>query len=1034
MSALDTALTAGNLTTLRGTAHAGKLRLAVAPQTTIATALINQVSFDVPLASVTVDNTSADWLTVREGMTAWIGTSEGAADIGVYLVRKAPGATTLYLMELASGDPGLLATRTTKALQDNAFVTIKSAPNLWSVFPRIAYTPGGQGTFYKKYDVTFSDQNTTGGAVPAIVNIGEHVAVYVGDGGTYTDERSATVDLFDGTVATYAWSHDASGTVVSGAVDTAAVGIQYPPGNYIISLTVTTSGGASITVDRHLWVYDDSTNPVTEVQVTNHSISMTGARFTCEIIGDLPDDILKGAMVMLWEETDSTAIASATTKAIGFVESVSATATPGGGAVLSVASPFDIMGRVRGFSQILKAVTTPATWAEASAALCTLDFFIFYILYWHTTLLRLFDFETSGRSRAKFIWKANTGTWLQAVNSAAELDDLMLTQDSHGNLYLKRDPQMMTTSEKSAVVVRATFGEDDIVEDSLSYQRDIRATTGKIVAFGLSTDTTSAAVVASAATAAGGAGGQGIGEARLDRLASASELRVLAGNLLAKANNSIPRMGFNLMTNYAVIEPALRYYVTLDVDTAELLPVGEALTFSIIPTEVHISYEMSEDRGAYRSSIGITAVADTDGNAAPGVDEPITARDGLDVHIPKIGLDGLPEFDFDMFIPPIDWALPSLPTIVPTTSTAVDGTPGTATEGTALIAWGATAASNGTVYYTAAWEEEPAVTTWAAKDTVVGSTVQQCLPAKGSRTAVYALYNDRLRYTDDIGNSAFVTLATFTGDAHLMRMTSAGNLMIFGETSGTNWVRLWNGALGSQVDVDTDAGAVEMSGDVDDFGLGLVVMPANNLLWFSSSYGGAFTQMSGLTGVNGTDNITIVRIPRKTTSGAFNNNVAAMEIFYSISRSAIYRAIYNFSSNAVVSVTDITYTATFPYGVFSAPDKTSTVISYGHTLETYANNANLVAATLRHDTGGAVIAPVFSDDGGATWTDVSSAIVNFAAFHHWVEPIRGGDGMKAWGISPNVLKRTTDRWATAVSVTYPSSLLSNGNPQGVFQL
>lgn len=692
---LNEALSAGNLTVMRGTAHAAKWYLAIAPQTSFATARINQAVFSVPLTQITVDTVSADWTSAKPDMTVWIGTTAGASDVGIYRVRATPGATTLYISELASGDPGLVASRVTNPLADNQYITIINDYNLHSVFPKIEYS-GGVGTFRKNSTVTYTTQTKTGGAVPGIVNFGEHVITQIEDGATYIDERGVDVIVFSGAVSTYAWRKDAAGTLVDGALDSAQADIEYPPGHYIVSVDVTLNNGAVMTADRHIWVFDKTTYPPIEVQVMSRTSNRKGASFTCEILGTFPSDLLKGAMVMLWEKTDSTAITSATTKAVGFVESIDGAIRPGiGTATISVISPLEVMNRIRGFSQILKAVTgAPADWNEASTGLMTVDFFCFYILYWHSTLLRLFDFNTSGLNYSKYIWKAETGTWLAAINSATELIDCELTQDSHGNLWIKRDPSMMSSAARSSVVNRGTFGEDDFAVESdgqvaFGYQRMVRAACAKVEVYALSTHTTSVDdVVAYASLAMGGSGGQGTGEMTLNRLTSngQTETNALAGYAFAKANNSFARIGFDLQSGYLLIEPAMRYFITLNITTAALLPTGESLSFRVIPQEVTVNYQV-DDRGGITQRVSVTAEAEADGTATPGATLPIPARTGYDYSLPAMGTDGLFQWSFDPFDFPTYYGLPPIAGIIADTSTALAGTPGTASLAGIIFAW-----------------------------------------------------------------------------------------------------------------------------------------------------------------------------------------------------------------------------------------------------------------------------------------------------------------------------------------------------------
>jgi hypothetical protein len=66
--------------------------------TIVATAQINQSSFTYPIVQLTVDNTSADWLTEAQvGRMFMIGTAPGLHDVTVGVIRKTTGSTTLYI-------------------------------------------------------------------------------------------------------------------------------------------------------------------------------------------------------------------------------------------------------------------------------------------------------------------------------------------------------------------------------------------------------------------------------------------------------------------------------------------------------------------------------------------------------------------------------------------------------------------------------------------------------------------------------------------------------------------------------------------------------------------------------------------------------------------------------------------------------------------------------------------------------------------------------------------------------------------------
>jgi hypothetical protein len=682
---LDVALSGGSLTTYQAVDYAGKWRMSLFPMVSFATARINQSSFDTPLAQLTVDTTSADWLSVRKNMMCWVGSTAGAHDIGIYRVRETPGASTLYIMETSPGDPGLIAKRVTKLFADNQYITIIDAPNIWSIFPRITYS-GGSGTFLKDWDETYTSQNDSGGAVPGILRMGGHTIVKVADSATYTESRTASETLYGGSVSSRQWTPPSGASLASGSATSATAGYEYPVGNHLIKYTETLSNTAVLSGQRCVLVHDDTTNPALEIDNLQWDEDEF-TRVSCTLVSDFDTDILAGAMVFIWEDVDSTAIASATSYFVGFVDKIGGDIQPGlGTCSLEIISPLAVMSRTHGFSQQLTYAAAPANWQETNIA--HYDFWTFYLLNHHTTLLAYFDFFPSGRtSRTRNGWKSGAGSWLEAINGAVDADNAKLTQDPHGNLYLKRDPDLMTTSERSGLVTRLEL--TAALVSSVRYNRRIRPTVNKVEGYSFSVGTGTPTAYRSQAI--GNTGGQGADGQRLtDQLASQSELNARTGNSYAKQNNPYDSISITLVSGYHVINPALRYLINLTITDATLLPEGstEPLDFDCVPTQVSISWERGED-GNSTPLITLTVVPLSDGNATPGQTMPIEAREGADYTIPSIdALTGFPSLIFDPLIPfPSYFGLPPIGSGFGGTS--LSGTPGSGQPTGTIIAFAA---------------------------------------------------------------------------------------------------------------------------------------------------------------------------------------------------------------------------------------------------------------------------------------------------------------------------------------------------------
>lgn len=681
---LDVALSGGDLTTYQTVAYQGTWHLSIFPMTSFATARINQSSFDTPLAQLTVDTTSAAWLDTRKNMIVWVGSTAGAHDVGIYRVRETPGATTLYLMETSPGDPGLVAKRVTKLFADNQYVTIIDAPNIWSVFPRITYSMGN-GTFFKDFDDPYTDQNSNSGAVPGILRLGEHTIVRVADSATHTEERTASETLFASSVSSRQWTPPSGASLVSGSATAATVEYEYPIGNHLIKYSETLANTAVMTGQRCVIVHDTTTNPPLEIADLNWDESTEGARLSCTLVSDFDTDILAGAMVFVWQDLDSTAIASACNYMVGFVEKVNGDIQVGlGTATLDIVSPLAVMSRVKGFSQELTYAASPANWQETNIAYY--DFWAWYILYYHTTTLQYFDFFPSGRTtRTASGWRAAAGNWLEAVNGCIDADNAQLTADPHGNLYLKRDPFLMTTAERGDLVTRVELTSDLV--SSIRYSRRIRPTVHKVEAYAFSVGTGEPTAYRSQAI--GNTGGQGSEGSRLtDQRCSQSELNARNGNEYARQNNPYDAITVTLISGYHVIHPALRYLVNLTITDATLLPEGstEPLDFDCVPDRVSISWEVDE-RGNATPLITLTLIPLTDGNETPGQTMPIDARVGAELTIPTMDEFGFPELEFEPFGFPDYFGLPPITGFPEATYT---GTPGASASGiTDAVGWSA---------------------------------------------------------------------------------------------------------------------------------------------------------------------------------------------------------------------------------------------------------------------------------------------------------------------------------------------------------
>ncbi|MBZ0315079.1 MAG: hypothetical protein K8L91_01580 [Anaerolineae bacterium] len=657
------ALTAGELTAFRGSGHATDVWLSVVPSTSVATARINQTTFTNPVTQLTVDTTSTDWLTyVRKGMTVWIGTTAGARDIGVYRVRENPGATTLYVAEMSTGDPGLLALSTLRPLANDAYITIVHDFNLWSVFPRIS-----GGVFYKDFDETYGDENELGGEIPGYILMGGHRRGRM-SGSSISFDFEADPQWFE-VIGTASCSWTFQNGTPSTATGVGPHTVSFPAGVHEVSCVAVSDNGGQASATRWVFAHDFASNPPYSVKVLSDRVTKQGRRLSLEVIGaDLNDTALQtGTMVMFWEELyfeGGATLDTATTDCVGWIESVS-----GGGESgvpvyrVEIMQALHRLEQIRGFSQVLTATANPTHWQEVSPTLCHLNFYLFYVLYWHTTLLQLFDYDAQSFVEVTMnTWANDPGDWYTAINRLGSFVSAEWTQGSDGTLYLRRKPSLMNNTERNLLAERVTLSLnstacDLVVIPDMEHRQFPEV--GQTQGFAFQYNVITGQRTALKSYAPGEVPGQG---GRTEQMpdqwvAHPDHLDLLTANYHAMVNNPYPRISIQLTRSNAVnallTAPAEMYWVELDVD-ADHWPEGVAFAARCVVEDISIAWNEDGTKDA-----ALNLVPETNGNYAPGQAMPTTLDDETDpttVQFPQIDdITGTLEIPYDnlLGLPPV---------------------------------------------------------------------------------------------------------------------------------------------------------------------------------------------------------------------------------------------------------------------------------------------------------------------------------------------------------------------------------------------
>lgn len=656
------ALTSGELDAFRGAGHASDVWLSVVPAATVGTAHINQATFTNPVTQLTVDNTSVGWTTyVRRGMTVWIGTTAGARDIGVYRVRSNPTSTILYIAEMSSGDPGMLALSILRPLADNAYITVIRDWNLWSIFPVIE-----NGEFLKDVDTPYTDQNELSGEIPGYINVGVHPVGHM-DGSTIDFTFTADVQWFE-TIGSasidWTFANGTPGTATGAGPHT----VSFPAGTHEVSVAAVSDNGGEAFAVRQVFAHDFAVNPPYSVKILGDRATKQGRRVSAEIIGTGLDDtpLQTGAMVVLWEELyfeNGDTLDSACTQLTGWIESISG-GDDGGVPTyrVEIIQALHRLEQIRGFSQVLTATANPSNWQEVSPALCHFNFYVFYLLYWHTTLLSLFDYDAQDFVEVVMnTWANDPGDWYSTINRLGSFVSAELGQASDGTLYLRRKPSLMNNTDRNLLVERVTLTLNETTCDLAiipDMERRQFPEVGQTQGFAFQYNYITGQKTGLKSYAPGEVPGQG---GRTEQMpdqwvAHPSHLDLLVSNYHAMVNNPYPRVTVQLTrsntVNALLTAPAEMYWIELEVD-ADHWPEGVAFSSRCVVEDVSITWN---DDGTKDATLNL--VPETNGNYAPAQQMPVTIDDQTDpttVQFPSIDpIDGtlLIPYDNLLGLPP----------------------------------------------------------------------------------------------------------------------------------------------------------------------------------------------------------------------------------------------------------------------------------------------------------------------------------------------------------------------------------------------
>lgn len=351
-----------------------------------------------PISAITYDGvTLGAFGDVAFDATLLLGTAEGLDDLGRVRVKTVPDATSIPIARSSRGtDDGTIS------IVDNAYITILDDYRVWAKIPW--FDLGDEDD--DEDDIDFKDGDIPVGTfnvdIPPVANTGPGFADYIDDGNIITVEfPKGGVDLSyamaDGaTLTTYAWDV-ADGTITVGTAASAVITATFPAGFRYVALTVTDSNGVTHTSRCPVLAVDpDDDVTTTAYGSMTQRLTKSGQTLDFELYGDLPRSLYPdGTLVMLWWDSALAPDSRDHMKFIGWLDNENWTIRRSKPGVIRTTTVhcIDGLGRMTklpGFSQALEREFDEAQWALMPSL--DMNKALFYIAFWHSTLINIVDF------------------------------------------------------------------------------------------------------------------------------------------------------------------------------------------------------------------------------------------------------------------------------------------------------------------------------------------------------------------------------------------------------------------------------------------------------------------------------------------------------------------------------------------------------------------------------------------------------------------------------------------------------------------
>lgn len=505
-------------------------------------------------------------LVVEAGNDLWVGSSDGAKDVGRVRIKS----ITPTSMEVAENSEINWA--------DNQYLTVYRFWQVLPVYPRIIQNPSDEEDviFYKDYDVAYTNQNSILGS---FLNMGSHRAAFAPAQLWYTS--SGTYSLQTGTILSYNWAFE--GGNPTGSTQSNPGYVSYAtPGQYVTRLIVSGSNGAVDKSYRYVSIYNPI-NSGTNLPYQRWKLdSLDGSRdeggYSASItIYESSEPIEEGSVVVLFSKdfygnTERSLGGNQENNSgiffVGYVLDGSVEYDYEKSTVkFELGSITNYMKQMDGFSVSVESHPSPGKWYQ----LLDLDInnAIYHYLKWQSTVLSTTDVGRSDNNPKIQYFDADRTSLFDAIDNLVRSAVVgKAVADRQGKIWLERDLTIQPTgSIRSIMDITSNDWRDSPSFDENMIQKLSYLEMGGINFSGAYTGTFQALM----ANAPGGTPSYRGGVERTQGLAldSQSDLNSIVQNLYAFKNNRIAQIDMNLAGAYRNLDIAPQEPVNVTINPSD---------------------------------------------------------------------------------------------------------------------------------------------------------------------------------------------------------------------------------------------------------------------------------------------------------------------------------------------------------------------------------------------------------------------------------------------------------------------------------